>query len=30
MIKVDLAKAYDKVSWHFSKEILMTFGFQDD
>lgn len=30
MIKVDLAKAYDKVSWHFLKEILTAFGFQHD
>ena len=27
MIKVDLAKAYDKVSWRFLREVLTTFGF---
>ena len=30
MIKVDLAKAYDKVSWRFLKEILLMFRFQHD
>ena len=30
MIKVDLAKAYDKVRWRFLKEVLTAFGFQHD
>ena len=30
MIKVDLAKAYDKVSWRFLKEVLKVFRFQHD
>ena len=30
LIKVDLAKAYDKVSWRFLKVMLKTFGFQYD
>ena len=30
MIKVDLAKSYDKSSWHFPNEILVAYGFQHD
>ena len=30
LIKVDLAKAYDKVSWTFLKAMLKAFGFQHD
>lgn len=30
MIKVDLAKAYDRVRWKFLKEVLREFGFQHD
>ena len=30
MIKVDLAKAYDKDRWCFLKEVLIAFGFQHD
>jgi hypothetical protein len=30
MIKVGLAKAYDKVSWNFLKEVLTAFGFKHD
>ena len=30
LIKVDLAMAYDKVSWWFLKAVLKAFGFQHD
>lgn len=30
LLKVDLAKAYDKVYWSFLKEVLTTFGFHHD
>jgi hypothetical protein len=30
LIKVNLAKAYDKFSWRFLKEVLKAFGFQHD
>ena len=30
LIKVDLAKVYDKVSWCFLKAMLKAFGFQHD
>ena len=29
LIKLDLAKAYDKISWKFMKEILRDFGFNE-
>lgn len=30
LLKVDLAKAYDKVDWDFLKEILTAYGFNHD
>lgn len=30
LLKVDLAKAYDKVDWSFLKEVLIAFGFHHD
>ena len=30
LLKVDLAKAYDKVNWKFLKAILLAFGFKYD
>ena len=30
LLKVDLAKAYDKVNWRFLKAILLVFGFKHD
>lgn len=30
LLKVDLAKAYDKVDWDYLKEILTTYGFSHD
>ena len=30
LLKVDLAKAYDKVDWIFLKEVLTPFGFHHD
>ena len=30
LIKVDLAKAYEKVNWRFLKEIVKAFGFKHD
>ena len=30
LLKVDLAKAYDKVDWSFLKEVLTTFDFHHD
>ena len=30
MIKVDLAKTYDKVSWNLLKEVLIAYGFKHD
>lgn len=30
LIKVDLAKSYDKVNWRFLKEVLQAFGFKHD
>lgn len=29
MIKVDLAKAYDKISWEYIQRILKAYGFDD-
>jgi hypothetical protein len=28
IIKLDLAKAYDRINWNFLKEILGAFGFE--
>lgn len=30
LLKVDLAKAYDKVNWRFLKEVLEAYGFKHD
>jgi hypothetical protein len=30
LLKLDLSKAFDKLSWEFMREILLAFGFNQD
>ena len=30
MVKLDIAKAYDKIRWQFMRIMLTTYGFWDD
>ena len=30
MVKLDIAKSYDKLSWQFMRRMLTAYGFRDD